>query len=266
MIRVRTEGRVTVITIDRESARNAVDPETATALYRAVLDFDADEAADVAVLTGAGGSFCAGFDLKAAAGGLDDAWRARHAIPEGWADPVAEPLPSPMGPARLMPGKPVIAAIEGAAVAGGMELAMWCDLRIMAEGAFMGVFCRRWGVPLIDGGTFRLPRLVGDGRARDLILSGRRLEAEEAREIGLADRLVGRGRALDAALEYASDLLRFPQPCLRADLIAARPAPAALAAALRREWRGAQDLLDAASKGAGRFADGHGRGGDFGDI
>ena len=266
MIAMHREGRVRVITLDRPQARNAIDPEGATALYEAMLDFDADDSADVAVLTGSGGSFCAGFDLKAAAAGLGPGWHRRHAIPEDWDDPVARPLPSPMGPARLMPGKPVIAAIEGPAVAGGMELALWCDSRIMGRSAHMGIYCRRWGVPLVDGGTVRLPRLIGDGRARDLILTGRRVAAEEARTIGLAERVVADGEALEAALAHARGLLDFPQPCLRADLIAARMSPAALARALRREWLGAQAVLETVAAGAGRFAAGAGRGGAFDDI
>ncbi|MEO1000266.1 MAG: enoyl-CoA hydratase-related protein, partial [Pseudomonadota bacterium] len=165
-----SEGGVRILALDRAEARNAVDPETATTLFEAVQAAEADESVAAIVLSGMHGAFCSGFDLKRAAKGLDAGWRARHAIPADWTDPRARPLPGPMGPTRLMPAKPVIAAIEGPAVAGGMELALWAHLRVMARDAYMGVFCRRWGVPLIDGGTVRLPRLIGAGPALDLIL------------------------------------------------------------------------------------------------
>jgi enoyl-CoA hydratase/carnithine racemase len=265
-ITLNTENRVTTLSIDRPEARNAVDPATGAEIYQAALDFEQDGSSDVLILTGDRSAFCAGFDLKSAAKGLDDSWRKRFAIPEGWTDPVLHPLPSPMGPARLMLSKPVIAAIEGAAVAGGMELALWCDVRIMARSAFFGVFCRRWGVPLIDGGTVRLPRIVGDGRANDLILTGRAVSAEEAFGIGLANRITEDGQALSEAQSYAENLTRFPQACLRADMTSARLAPADLATALRREWQSTEVVLSEALKGATRFAGGKGRGGDFGDI
>ncbi len=265
-VRIETENGVCTITIDRPERRNAVDPATALALFEAFRAFDADGAAKVAILTGAGGAFCAGFDLKAAGAGQADAWLTRVDIPEGWDDPVARPLPGPMGPSRLMLAKPVIAAIEGPAVAGGMELAAWCDMRVMAEGAMAGVFCRRWGVPLIDGGTVRLPRLLGQGRASDLILTGRAVEAGEAWRLGFADRVCGPGEALAVAAGIARDLTRFPQACLRADHLASRMAPEALAAALAREWRSAGVFVGEGRKGAARFSAGRGRGGDFGDI
>lgn len=265
-IRIETENRVTTITIARPAARNAVDPGTATALYRAFLGFEADAGADVAILTGEGAAFCAGFDLKAAAAGVDAGWLAHHAIPEDWDDPANCPLPSPMGPARLMLSKPVIAAIEGAAVAGGMELALWCDVRIVGDTAYFGVFCRRWGVPLIDGGTVRLPWIVGAGRAADLILTGRAVAADEALAIGLANRVVPKGEALTEARDYAAELLKFPQGCLRADRASSALSGPTLAAALRREWRSAPIIQTEAAAGAARFADGRGRGGDFGDI
>jgi enoyl-CoA hydratase/carnithine racemase len=265
-IKSNTEYRVTTIRIDRPQARNAVDPVTATALYRAMLDFESDEKADIAILTGDETAFCAGFDLKAAAHGLDQGWLDRHDISNDWHDPVAHPLPSPMGPARLMLSKPVIAAIEGAAVAGGMELALWCDIRIVARSAYFGIYCRRWGVPLIDGGTFRLPHAIGTGRARDLILTGRKVEASEAHTIGLANRLCPDGAALETARAYASDLLRFPQACMRADRKSSQGAPANLAADLRREWQSAALIAGESLRGATRFADGKGRGGDFSKI
>jgi enoyl-CoA hydratase len=265
-LRIETDNGVTTVTIDRPGRRNAVDPATAQALYRAFLDFEADPGQAVAVLTGAGGAFCAGFDLKAAGSGAADAWLAGLDIGEDWSDPVADPRPGPMGPSRLMPGKPVIAAIEGHAVAGGMELAAWCDLRVMAESATTGVFCRRWGVPLIDGGTVRLPRLLGQGRASDLILTGRPVAAPEAQAMGFADRVCGEGRALEVAQALALDLVRFPQACMRADHLSARMAPGDLAAALRREWVSAAVFAAEGRAGAARFAGGRGRSGDFSDI
>ena len=167
-IRTDQDGPVRVIAIDRATARNAVNPSTARALFDAFLDFEADDSAQAAVFASTDGAFCAGFDLKAAADGSASDWIAQLDIAKDWSDPMGHPLPGPMGPSRLMLSKPVIAAIEGPAVAGGMELALWCDMRVMAQSAFMGVFCRRWGVPLIDGGTVRLPGIVGQGRARNL--------------------------------------------------------------------------------------------------
>ena len=254
-------GRVRVVTIRRPEARNAVDPATARALYAAFVDFEADAGADVAILTGEGG-FCAGFDLKAAAGADGAAWIAGLDLPEGW-NPLEDPRPGPMGPTRLMLSKPVIAAVEGYAVAGGMELALWCDLRVMAESATFGVFCRRWGVPLIDGGTVRLPRVVGQGRANDLILTGRPVGAVEAQAMGLADRVVPEGRALAEALVLAESLTRFPQACMRADFLSGRMEAADLGAALRREWASAAAFLAEGKAGAARFAGGAGRSGAF---
>ena len=265
-IRIETDGPVRSIAIDRPEARNAVDPATAQALYDAFIAFDADPDVDIAVLTGTGGAFCAGFDLKSAGSGAADAWMARLDIPEAWEDPMGDPRPGPMGPSRLMLKKPVIAAIEGHAVAGGMELAAWCDLRVMAEGATTGVFCRRWGVPLIDGGTVRLPRLLGQGRACDLILTGRPVGAEEALAIGFADRIAPQGQALAMAQELARELAGFPQGCLRADHLSARMAPEDLARALRREWASAAIFTAEGRAGAARFAAGKGRGGDFSAI
>jgi enoyl-CoA hydratase len=261
-----TRDGVTTITINRPEVRNCVDPETARRLFEAFEAFEADAEARVGVLTGAGGFFCAGFDLRSAGSGAADAWMESLDIPQGWDDPVAVPLPGPMGPSRLMLSKPVIAAIEGPAVAGGMELAAWCDMRVMAEGAVTGVFCRRWGVPLIDGGTVRLPRILGQGRANDLILTGRPVEAAEAQRIGFADRICAAGQALEVATALAQDLTRFPQACMRADHLSARMEPAALAAALRREWASASAFLAEGRAGAARFAAGKGRSGDFGDI
>lgn len=266
MITVETQGRVRVVTLSRPEARNAVNPALARALYGAMLAFDIDADVDVAVLTGAEGTFCAGFDLKSASQGDGIEWIKGLTIPETWTDPITDPRPGPMGPSRLMLSKPVIAAIEGSAVAGGMELALWSDIRIMAEDAQFGVFCRRWGVPLIDGGTVRLPQVVGQGRANDLILTGRAVNAVEAAAIGLADRVTPKGGALTAALQMAEGLTRFPQGCMRADFLSARGDPAALAAALRREWASAGMALAEGVQGATRFAEGHGRGGRFDDL
>lgn len=260
MLRIVTDGRVRILTLDRPEARNAVNPDLARALFAAFSEFDADPAVDVAILTGAGGQFCAGFDLKSIGAEGGD-WLAEVAIPAGWFDPMAQPIPGPMGPSRLMLTKPVIAAVEGHAVAGGLELALWCDLRVVAEGATFGVFCRRWGVPLIDGGTVRLPRLIGQGRANDLILTGRAVAADEALRLGLADRVVPPGQALAQARELARALVAFPQGCLRADHLSARMAPADLAAALTREWASAAAVQAEGVAGAARFAAGAGRGG-----
>ena len=266
-IRTETHGETLVVTIDRPEARNAVNPEMATALFETFTAFDRDDNHKVAVLTGVPGAFCAGFDLKHAAGGMDERWYAAHELDAGFDDPRAHPSKGPMGPTRLLLSKPVIAAISGPAVAGGMELALWCDLRVMEASAYMGVYCRRWGVPLIDGGTVRLPRIVGHGRAMDLILTGRKVEAEECLSIGLANRLCPDGEALATALELADELARFPQACMRADRLSAisqwslDPAPA-----LVGEWKSAETFRAEGVAGAARFAAGKGRSGDFGEI
>jgi len=250
---VDKDGPVTTVTIDRPDRRNAVDPATAEALRAAFDEFEADDAAQVAVLTGAGGHFCAGFDLKA------------FAAEGGAHDPAGE---GPMGPTRRLLAKPVIAAVEGYAVAGGLELALWCDMRIASESAVFGVFCRRWGVPLIDGGTVRLPRIVGQGRALDMILTGRPVGAAEALSFGLADRLVPSGSACEAAERIAAGIARFPALCMRTDRDSAYAAwDRPLAEALRAEAQaGAAPLEHGARDGAGRFAGGLGRSGDFGEI
>ncbi|TAJ95626.1 MAG: crotonase/enoyl-CoA hydratase family protein [Reyranella sp.] len=255
-VAVEREGATTIVSIDRfAEARNAVDPETAILLREAFLAFDADDSQSVAILTGRGGSFCAGFDLKVAA--------SREGVSEH--DPAG---PGPMGPTRHLLSKPVIAAIEGHAVAGGLELALWCDLRVASESAKFGVFCRRWGVPLIDGGTVRLPRLIGHSRALDMILTGREVSAREAFEWGLANRLVPEGRALAEAKVLAGILARFPQTCLRSDRRSSYDQWSLdVPAALVNEARHGMPALQAESrKGAARFAAGKGRGGDFGEI
>lgn len=202
-VRYELRGRIAIVTINRPEVRNAVDVLTANALAEAFRRFDDDEAADVAVLTGAGGYFCAGADLKAVAAGEQRDFA-----------PGAD---GPMGPTRMQLRKPVVAAIEGHAVAGGLELAVWCDLRVMAENAVMGVFCRRFGVPLIDLGTIRLPRLIGHSRAMDLILTGRPVSAEEAADIGLANRVAPVGQALEAAVALAEQIASHPQRCMQND-------------------------------------------------
>jgi enoyl-CoA hydratase len=264
MIKVTTDGPVTIIAIDRPEVRNAVNPDTAKALYEAFLAFDDDDEARVAILTGTGGAFCAGYDLAYAAGGVDVTWSEHLAVDEATWD---DKRPGPMGPSRLMLSKPCIAAIEGPAVAGGMELALWCDMRVMASTAFMGVYCRRWGVPLIDGGAIRLPRIVGQGRALDLILTGRRVDAEEALAIGLANRVTAEGEALSTATALAHELTRFPQACMNADRSVVHDQwSLPRSAAFAREWCSVAAFQAEGVAGAGRFKSGKGRSGDFGDI
>ncbi len=263
-VEVETQGGVTLVTLRRPDVRNAVDAATAHALHAAFVAFEQDNSAHVAVFQGAGGHFCAGWDLQSGARLLADG-----VTPEALADTLdftadAVHPPGPMGPSRLQLSKPVIAAIEGAAVAGGMELALWCDLRVMAEDAYMGVFCRRFGVPLIDGGTVRLPRLVGLSHALDLILTGRKVEAEEALRMGLCNRVVPAGQALEAALALAHQLAAFPQATLRADRASALAAEGVpLQQALLQEWAGGRECLAEALRGASRFAAGQGRHGEF---
>jgi len=251
---VRTErrGPVLVVTIDRPHARNAVDRPTAEALADAFRAFDADESLSVAVLTGAGGAFCAGADLKGVA--------------EGRGNRTERDGDGPMGPTRLALSKPVIAAVEGHAVAGGLELALWCDLRVAAASAVFGVFCRRWGVPLIDGGTVRLARLIGGGRATDMILTGRPVGADEALAFGLANRVVPDGEALPEAVRLAEKIAAFPQTCLRNDRRSLLDQwGMSEADALAREFElGLATLASGeAVAGAARFKDGAGRGGAF---
>lgn len=203
-------GPVTVVTINRTHARNAVDGPTAELLYDAFQEFDNDESANVAVLTGASGTFCSGADLKAVA------QKRGNRVTELDADEIVGAA-GPVGPTRMVLTKPVIAAVEGYAVAGGLELALWCDLRVCASDASFGVFCRRWGVPLIDGGTIRLPRLIGQSQAMDMILTGREVGADEALAMGLANRVVDPGTALDAAVELATQVAGLPQICMRSD-------------------------------------------------
>jgi enoyl-CoA hydratase len=253
-LQIRRDGPVTVVALDRPERRNAVDPATAAALLEAFTAFDADQTSSVAVLTGNGGNFCAGADLKALAAG------DRHR--------VATDGPGPMGPTRLDLSKPVIAAVEGFAVAGGLELAIWCDLRVAAEDAAFGVFCRRFGVPLIDGGTVRLPRLIGQGRALDLILTGREVGAAEALALGLVNRVVPRGTALDHAVALGHQLAQLPQTCLRNDRRSAvEQWGLTTVDAMVNETRWGLDSLASseAADGAVRFAAGAGRSGSLVD-
>lgn len=250
-VRVERNGPVTTVLLHRPERRNAVDGATAAALAEAFRAFDGDDGASVAVLHGEGGVFCAGADLTAV--GTE---RGNRVAPDG---------DGPMGVSRLRLSKPVIAAVAGHAVAGGLELALWCDLRVADETAVFGVFCRRWGVPLVDGGTVRLPRLVGTGRALDLILTGRAVDAAEALAIGLADRVVPAGQALRAAQELAASLAAFPQTCLRSDRASVLDAEGLdEAAALASEFAHGQAALSSETLGgAARFVAGEGRHGSF---
>jgi enoyl-CoA hydratase len=247
---VSREGPVVVVTIDRAHVRNAVDGATARALYEAFAAFDADSSASVAVLAGAGGTFCAGADLQA--------------LQAGDRRPVVDDGRGPMGPTRMTLGKPVIAAVEGYAVAGGLELALWCDLRVAAVDAVFGVFCRRFGVPLVDLGTVRLPRLIGQSRAMDLILTGRAVGAEEAHAIGLVNRLAPKGGAYAAAVQLAGELAALPQACLRSDrLSAVEQWGLTEAGAAENEARHGRAVIESGETldGVRRFAAGAGRGG-----
>jgi len=248
---VERQPPVTTVILDRAAARNAVDIETATALADAFREFEADDEARVAVLWGANGTFCAGADLKAIAAG-----RPNRVAPDGDA---------PMGPTRMVLSKPVIAAVSGYAVAGGLELALWCDLRVVEEDAVFGVFCRRWGVPLIDCGTLRLPRIVGHGRAMDLILTGRPVASAEALAIGLASRVVPVGAARAAAEELARELAAFPQAAMRGDRLSAiEQWDLERADAVANELAHGMRALQEGVTGAGRFQRGAGRHGEFG--
>ncbi len=260
---------VTLVTLNRVAVRNAVDAATAQQLYDAFLAFDADASTKVAVFHGANGHFCAGWDLQAGAklavtGQVDPGGQSRGPFSDlDFAPPDVQPL-GPMGPSRLVLSKPVIAAVSGAAVAGGMELALWCDLRVMEEDAYFGVYCRRFGVPLIDGGTVRLPRMIGMGHAMDLILTGRKVEAAEALQMGLCNRVVPPGTALEAALALAHQLCAFPQKTMRADRMSAYTQwDLDVPHALHQEWERGKACIADGVQGAARFAGGAGRHGKF---
>ena len=269
-VRIERKGGVWTVIHSRPQARNAMDPESAKALLDAFVAFDRDPEAAVAVLWGEGGAFCAGWDLKYGASLLEDpAPLAEIAYPLDERVRENGQLPrGPMGPTRLELDKPVIAAVAGPAVAGGFELALWCDLRVMEESAYFGVYCRRWGVPLIDGGTVRLPRLVGTGRALEIILTGRKVPAEEALRIGCCEQVVPDGSAREFAEAMAYEIARFPQACVRADRRSVHMQQGlSLREAMRREWyNGIPAFFAEGAQGAARFASGKGRHGDFRDI
>ena len=262
---VRTEvlGEVFVVTIDRPKVRNAVDSATARQLATAFLAFDADDDLAVAVLEGAEGTFCAGADLKAVSEQRFDAFpRLEGEVPDDASN-------GPMGPSYLRLSKPVIAAVAGHAVAGGLELAIWCDLRVVEADAVFGVFCRRWGVPLVDGGTVRLPRLIGQSHAMDMILTGRPVGAEEALRMGLANRVVPSGEARSAAIELARDIARYPATCMRNDRrsVMDQWGLSFDAAMARENALGRQTFRSGETRtGATRFKEGRGRGGSFEDL
>ncbi|MDA8110629.1 MAG: crotonase/enoyl-CoA hydratase family protein [Betaproteobacteria bacterium] len=267
MVRIEKQDRVWTVIHSRPEARNAMDPESAAALAAAFLAFDRDPEAAVAVLWGEGGAFCSGFDLKHAAS-LAGEPRPLEALAyplDERAAPDGQLPRGPMGPTRLELDKPVIAAIAGPAVAGGFELALWCDLRVMEQSAYFGVYCRRWGVPLVDGGTVRLPRLVGAGRAMEIILTGRKVSSEEAQRIGACEQVVPDGRSREHAEAMAHAIARFPQACLRADRRSVRMQEGLpLREAMRREWyNGLPAFVAEGAAGAARFASGKGRHGDF---
>lgn len=252
---------ITVVTLARPDVCNAVDDATAVQLHAAFVEFDADDDARVAVFHGAHGNFCAGWDLKSGAVMAESPASNIRRLLSNLEYSGSEPNPrGPMGPSRLLLSKPVIAAVEGAAVAGGMELALWCDLRVVAQDAYFGIYCRRFGVPLIDGGTVRLPRLIGQSRALDLILTGRRVDADEALAIGLANRVVPPGQAREAAIALARQIAAFPQATLRADRESALTQwDWPFAQAMQREWEQGRERLADALAGAARFAGGEGR-------
>jgi len=263
------DGPVWTIVHNRPEARNAVSPEAADALVAAFEEFDSNSDARVAVFYGEGGAFCAGWDLKYAST-LTNPDEFQRDLVKGLAFPMgSNPAPrGPLGPSRLELSKPVIGAIEGPAVAGGMELALWCDVRVMAETAYLGVYCRRWGIPLLDGGTVRLPRLVGQGKALEIAMTGRKVTAEECYRIGLCEQVVAEGSTREAAQAMAHEIARFPQAAMLADrqsIIETRGL--STREALRLEWaNGLQAVAEEGAEGAGRFSKGAGRHGDFQDI
>jgi enoyl-CoA hydratase len=264
LVRVERNGSVTTVILNRPQARNAVDRPTADALAAAFAEFENDNNARVAILCGEGGTFCAGADLKGVAEGRGN--QATRIDPDALHAVAAD---GPMGPTRMRLSKPVIAAISGYAVAGGLELALWCDLRVAEEDAVFGVFCRRWGVPLIDGGTVRLPRLIGQSRALDMILTGRAVDAKEALSFGLANRVVPKGMARAEAEKLAQQIARFPQTCMTGDRSSVyEQFDLDYGHAMANEMEHGLHTLRSgeAAKGAARFAQGKGRGGSFDDL
>lgn len=264
-VRTETKGSVTTIIHSRPEARNAMDPDSADALVDAFQAFEADPGASVAVLWGEGGAFCAGWDLKYASSLSGQTSPLAHL---DFSNNTSSPPRGPLGPTRLDLSKPVIAAVAGPAVAGGMELALWCDIRVMEEDAYFGVYCRRWGIPLLDGGTVRLPRLVGQGRALEIIMTGRKVPAAECLRIGACEQIVPSGQSRAAAEALAEEIARFPQECVRADcrsVFAQHGLP--VRQAMEREWTGGLLALEREGvTGAGRFTAGEGRHGDFEEI
>ena len=262
-VRIEKSGAVWTVIHSRPEVRNAMDPDSASALFAAFEEFERCNDAHVAVFWGEGGAFCSGWDLKFAASLTSPEDLDPHDFPQDGKPPMAL-----MGPSRLELSKPVIAAVAGPAVAGGMELAMWADIRIMETTAYMGVYCRRWGVPLIDGGTVRLPRLVGEGRALDLILTGRKVDADEALRIGLCEYVVPAGQARNKAEQIAHSLSQFPQSCMNADRKSTRRQHGLNQQdALRQEWQISKtEVLKCGVEGAQRFTQGKGRGGSYDDI
>jgi enoyl-CoA hydratase len=265
-VRIEKKGKVWTVIHSRPEARNAMDPESADALVDAFTRFDRDPDAAVAVLWGEGGAFCAGWDLKYCASLIEDPAEL-HEIDYPLDDRKAIPR-GQLGTTRLEMDKPVIAAVAGPAVAGGFELALWCDVRVMEQSAYFGVYCRRWGVPLVDGGTVRLPRIVGMGRALEIILTGRKVAAEEALRIGACEHVVPEGKSREFAEAMAHEIARFPQTCVRADRRSAYMQQGlGLRDAMRKEWyNGFPAFVAEGAEGARRFASGKGRHGDFGDI
>lgn len=265
-VRIEKKGKVWTVIHSRPQARNAMDPESADALVSAFLQFNEDPEAAVAVLWGEGGAFCAGWDLKYCASLVTDTSELRQ-IDYPLDDRTSIPR-GPLGPTRLELDKPVIAAVAGPAVAGGFELALWCDVRVMEQSAYFGVYCRRWGVPLVDGGTVRLPRIVGMGRAMEIILTGRKVPADEALRIGACEHVVPDGSSREFAEAMAHEIARFPQACVRADRRSAYMQQGLpLREAMRKEWYNGFPAFEIdGAAGAARFASGKGRHGDFGDI
>ncbi len=260
-VRVEKKGPVWTIIHSRPEARNAIDPESAKAIYNAFNEFNKDKTARVAVLWGEGGAFCSGWDLKYASTLSGSDALEPYNFPDAGEPPMAV-----MGISRLELSKPVIAAVSGAAVAGGMEVAIWCDIRVMEETSYMGVYNRRWGIPLIDGGTVRLPRLIGEGRAMDLILTGRRVEADEALKIGLCEYVVPEGEARSKAETLAHTLAKFPQSSMLKDLKSVRSQHGlSIRDAMKQEWFGSKEEIVKGIKGALEFVNGKGRGGKFED-
>ena len=271
-VRIEKQKNVWTIIHSRPEARNAMDPTSADALYEAFIEFENTQDASVAVFWGEGGAFCAGWDLKYASSLKGSSPLASLNIPENrnaFADGSDIPR-GPMGPSRLELSKPVIGAISGPAVAGGMELALWCDFRVMEKSSYLGVYCRRWGIPLLDGGTVRLPSIVGKGRALEIILTGRKVESHECLNIGLCEYIVEDGESRKKAEEIAKIIAKFPQECVRADRNSTiKQSNLSVKEGLLYEWNNSMDnkiLSKEGIKGAERFSKGHGRHGDFEDI